>query len=53
MRWDDEPDYEDLPPRRSSRCQCFAPGECSGSCPGPDNCPMCETDEEEQDDDEE
>jgi len=43
----DRDDYDDRPLRRSSACQCFAPGECAGSCPGPDNCPMCEEDDDE------
>lgn len=27
-------------PRRRTGCACFAPGEASGTCPGPDRCPM-------------
>lgn len=47
---DDDEDYEPRR-RRSSACECFAPGECAGSCPGPENCPMCEGDTDDTDDD--
>ena len=35
--------------RSRNACQCF--GEMPGRCPGPANCPMCETDEEMDHDD--
>jgi hypothetical protein len=43
--WDEE-DREPAPRRSPTRCQCFGPGEGPGRCPGPENCPMCEGDEE-------
>lgn len=45
-----EYDPSDEPPRRQHRgCQCFGPGQCAGTCPGPDNCPMCEEADDEAD----
>ena len=41
---DDEPEYDSA--RTSRGCQCFEAGEVRGTCPGPENCPMCEDDNE-------
>ena len=30
---------------RPTHCLCFSPGECSGTCPGPENCPYQGDDE--------
>lgn len=51
MRFD-RYDYDpaDDTPRRSGRCQCFAPGEAAGTCPGPADCPMCNDEDDEEDD---
>lgn len=35
---------DDEPTKKPQRCQCS--GDMPGHCPGPANCPMCETDEE-------
>lgn len=51
MRYSDPLDDDDYPPaRHSTGCLCFAPGEAPGSCPGPDACPLC-NDEEDEDND--
>lgn len=45
-----EYDPEDDPPARVLRgCQCFGPGECAGTCPGPASCPMCQEADDEGD----
>ena len=38
---DEYKDYYDEPKPRKQRirCECFSPGEVSGTCPGPDVCP--------------
>lgn len=38
---------DDEPAENPQRCQCS--GDMPGHCPSPKNCPMCQTDEEEQD----
>lgn len=32
---------------RRTGCACFAPGEAPGMCPGQSNCPLCDTNEGE------
>ena len=44
-----ERDYEEYERPRFRGCRCFAPGEAPGTCPGQENCPMCQEDEPESD----
>lgn len=49
-------DEEDVPRRKPTGCACFPNGDAPGTCPGQENCPMCEEDSEgegDDDDDEE
>lgn len=43
-----EEHFDEVPERRGlPACQCFAPGEVAGTCPGPDWCPLCQDDDED------
>ena len=43
--WEDMRDAQRALRSRSTACRCFAPGEAAGTCPGQENCPMCEEEE--------
>jgi hypothetical protein len=46
--WDDFEDFGG-PRRGASRgCECFAPGEVAGSCPGRENCPIARAGDDEE-----
>lgn len=47
-RYDDEPRA-----RCGDGCRCAAPGEMPGACPGAANCPLCETDDSDFNDEDE
>jgi hypothetical protein len=50
MSWCPEDQLDDYGrmPGQGSACQCH--GEMPGRCPGPANCPMCDSDEPDEED---